>query len=112
MLVTLEAASSVAHAKRRRWFQVHYRMVHAGHAPASLGLPAHGHASPVHLSPHRLDCKFVFVPNCFADGMERALPNIQPRRGLLVKIALAEIAGDLLAPVEFRVLGEKDNLGI
>jgi len=86
--------------------------VHAGHPPMTLRFLAHGHAAAAQPAARRVDRKFVFVPDRFADGMKGTLLDLQAGGGMLMEIALTEIAEDLEAAVEHGVIRKEDDFGV
>src|SRR5260370_17062272 len=91
----------------RNGLHLQHAVMHARHPPAPFGLLAHGHAAPVQHSAYGFKREFIFVPDRFADGVKRALPNLQPRRRLLMKIAVAKVPKGLLASVKLAIRTEE-----
>src|SRR5260370_19718425 len=96
----------------RNGLHLQHAVMHARHPPAPFGLLAHGHAAPVQHSAYGFKREFILVPDRFTDGVKRALSNLQPRRRLLMKIAVAKVPKALLASVKLGIRTEEHDLRV
>src|SRR5260370_18851937 len=85
-------ASSAAGSWNTCRLELHDGMMHARHSPASIRLPAHGHAAAMQSPALRFDRELVLVPDSVTDWVKCAFADFQQRWRRLMKVAVTEIA--------------------